>query len=85
LLIVAETELEKLSRDPKKLGRKTVSPPFPPTIEHIFHFRLRDETEELHYITVFFLYVDDHKELYITAITISPPFLENSEKISKAI
>ncbi len=66
-------ELEKLEANPKKLGRKTVSPPFPPTIEHIYGFHLRHETR-LHYFTVFFLYSDDGASLYVTDITANPPF-----------
>jgi hypothetical protein len=66
-------ELLKLGSDPKRLGRKTVSPPFPPTIEHIYGFHLRYE-EQLRYFTVFFLYVDDAQSLYVTNITVNPPF-----------
>jgi hypothetical protein len=67
------SELQKLGLNPRKLGRKTVSPPFPATIEHIygFHFRHEDET---HYFTVFFLYSDDDTFLYVTDITINPAF-----------
>ena len=53
LLDDVEAEMGKLALDPKKLGRKTVSPPFPETIEHIYHYHLRHE-EEMHYFTVFF-------------------------------
>jgi hypothetical protein len=67
------SELERLALNPRKLGRKTVSPPFPVTIEHVYGFHFRHE-EETHYLTVFFLYSDDDTFLYITDITINPAF-----------
>lgn len=66
-------ELERLAAGPKSVSRRIVSPPFPPTLEQIFQFHRRFR-EQLHYFTVFFLYTDERDALYITHVTIDPPF-----------
>jgi mRNA-degrading endonuclease RelE of RelBE toxin-antitoxin system len=73
-----QAALEELGRDPKKVGRKTVSPPYVP-IGHIYQFH-ETYNEQRHYFTVFFLYDDDEKTLAVWDIVIDPRF---SDVLSK--
>jgi hypothetical protein len=67
-----EKRLEELASDPKKIGRKTVSPPFVP-IGHIYQFH-EQHADRRHYFTVFFVYGDDEKSLNVWDIVIDPRF-----------
>jgi hypothetical protein len=65
--VIAADHLRRLARSPAKLGRPTVSPPFPPG-EMIYDFVEDGGFETWHSFTVFFKYDAGESTLIITGI-----------------
>ncbi|HTU18911.1 MAG TPA: hypothetical protein VMG10_12700 [Gemmataceae bacterium] len=67
LLNIVEREMERLGANPLHLGRRAVSPPYPPGGQ-MYQFQHDEPDEERHFFTILFHFGQDEKTLFVTGI-----------------
>ena len=67
LVRIVNSKLRELAKDPFSLGRKTVSPPFPPG-GMMREFDTLDPDGVMHYFVVLFCFGEDEKTLIVHGI-----------------